>query len=207
MSLLDPAVSVLHALLVHLAAQLPGPLSVQLSVAICLLTFGLRGALLPAAVRSLKSQRARTALVPQVEVLRKKHRHDRASLGREINELHRREGISPLAGLGPLLLTAAATMTLFRMVSLLGSPLGTHWLPLLSTGGAVAACVLGGLLAALLLVAWLSYRQQSAGRFVLRVLPFGTVAFAALAPLAVSVYLLSSTAWTVAERAVLPRLV
>jgi YidC/Oxa1 family membrane protein insertase len=41
---------------------------------------------------------------------------------------------------------------------------------------------------------------------VLRLLPYGTVAIAPVLPVAVGVYLLSTTAWTVAERAVLAHL-
>lgn len=205
-SLLDPAVSLLYALLTVAAGVVPGPVPVQLCVAIASVTFAVRAALLPLAVRAFRGQRARTALAPQVEALRKKHPRDRTTFATEVKALHRTAGISPFAGLAPLLLSAVVTMTLYRMVSVLGSPLGTHWLPLLAAGGPAVA-VLSGLLAGLLLVAWLTSRQQPAGGpAVLRLLPYGTVAFAALAPLAVSIYLLSSTAWTVAERTVLTRL-
>jgi YidC/Oxa1 family membrane protein insertase len=40
----------------------------------------------------------------------------------------------------------------------------------------------------------------------MRVLPFATVAFAALVPLAAGLYLLTTTAWAAAERAVFHRL-
>ncbi len=43
-------------------------------------------------------------------------------------------------------------------------------------------------------------------RLLLLLLPYGTVAVAALAPVGVGLHLVSTTAWTVAERAVLPRL-
>jgi len=42
--------------------------------------------------------------------------------------------------------------------------------------------------------------------FLLRILPFATVAFAALVPLAAGLYLLTTTAWAAAERAVFHRL-
>jgi YidC/Oxa1 family membrane protein insertase len=206
MSFLDPAVALLHSLLMLVAPAMPGPEPVQLAAAIVVVTVAVRTALLPLSVRSFRGQRARTSLAPEVDALRKKHPHDRATLAREIHELHRRAGVSPLAGFGPLLLTAPVVLTLFRMVNLLGSPLSTHWLPLLSTGSPATAIALVLLLLALLAVAWVSSRQQPEGPVALRLLPFGTVAFAVAAPLAVSVYLLSSTAWTVAERAILPRL-
>jgi len=40
----------------------------------------------------------------------------------------------------------------------------------------------------------------------MRILPFATVAFAALVPLAAGLYLLTTTAWAAAERAVFNRL-
>lgn len=205
MSLLDPAVALLHRLLVLLAALLPGPEPVQLGLAIVVLTAAVRLALVPLSLRSLRGTRSREALQPQLQALRKKHHKDPASLAREIQELHRRAGVSPLAGMGPMLLTLPVAMALYRMLGLLGNPLGTHWIPLAVTG-APAAVVLAALLGGLLLVAWLSSRQQPAQPAFLRVLPFGTVACAMVVPLAVSVYLLTTTAWTVAERAVLPRL-
>ena len=49
-------------------------------------------------------------------------------------------------------------------------------------------------------------QQQGAVGFLMRMLPFATVAFAALVPLAAGLYLLTTTAWAAAERAVFNRL-
>ncbi|HSS88497.1 MAG TPA: membrane protein insertase YidC [Streptosporangiaceae bacterium] len=49
-------------------------------------------------------------------------------------------------------------------------------------------------------------QQLGAVGFLMRVLPFATVAFAALVPLAAGLYLLTTTAWAAAERAVFHRL-
>lgn len=49
-------------------------------------------------------------------------------------------------------------------------------------------------------------QQQGAVGFLMRILPFATVAFAALVPLAAGLYLLTTTAWAAAERAVFNRL-
>src|SRR5215467_2070412 len=48
--------------------------------------------------------------------------------------------------------------------------------------------------------------QPGAVGFLMRILPFATVAFAALVPLAAGLYLLTTTAWAAAERAVFNRL-
>jgi YidC/Oxa1 family membrane protein insertase len=49
-------------------------------------------------------------------------------------------------------------------------------------------------------------QQQGAVGLLMRILPFATVAFAALMPLAAGLYLLTTTAWAAAERAVFHRL-
>jgi YidC/Oxa1 family membrane protein insertase len=115
---------------------------------------------------------------------------------------------------------------------LFSASLGSHWLAGAgpwSGQGLVFAAVF----ALLTLVAWLSTRaarrwavsapaqqpgppgqqqgapaqQQGAVGFLMRILPFATVAFAALVPLAAGLYLLTTTAWAAAERAVFNRLV
>lgn len=106
---------------------------------------------------------------------------------------------------------------------LLGTPLGSHWLagagPLSGQG-----LVFLGLFALLAVVAVLAARaarqsavpgsvgqaggaSQSGGALSAlgRVMPYLTLVIAAVVPLAAGIYLLTSTAWTVAERAVLRR--
>ena len=113
---------------------------------------------------------------------------------------------------------------------LFSASLGSHWLtgagPLSAQG-----LVFGAVFALLILVAWLSTRaarrwalptpsyqleasirqpgapaQQGVAGLLMRILPFTTVAFAALVPLAAGLYLLTTTAWAAAERAVFTRL-
>jgi YidC/Oxa1 family membrane protein insertase len=103
---------------------------------------------------------------------------------------------------------------------LFGVPLGSHWL---SGAGALSAhgAVFVGLFALLAAICWLSARvarrmsatlaptapEAKAGAgagaalgAVGRVLPYLTVVIAAFAPLAAGIYLVTSTAWSVAER-------
>jgi YidC/Oxa1 family membrane protein insertase len=104
---------------------------------------------------------------------------------------------------------------------LLGTPLGSHWLtgagPLSGQG-----LVFLGVFALLAVVAGLAARSarqsampgrpgQPAGQqggalgALGAVLPYATLVIAALVPLAAGIYLLTTTTWTVAERAVLRR--
>jgi YidC/Oxa1 family membrane protein insertase len=179
--------------------------------------------MLPLAVKGFRAQEARKALAPEIARLQKLHGKDRARLAQELSQAHRTAGISPLAGIGASLAQAPALMTSYRMVmsstiaghanvlttvSLLGTPLSVHWLPALAAAGLVSApgllCL--GLGGGLLLVAYLQARKQTEGPRLLRLLPYGSVAVAALAPAALSIYLLTSATWTLAERSLLPRL-
>ena len=111
-----------------------------------------------------------------------------------------------------------------------GAPLGSHWLggpgPLSAQGLAYL-----GLFALLAVVTWVAARisRNSAARLaarapapgqpgkgqpgqpggavgvLLRVIPYATVAIAAVVPLAAGLYLLTTTAWAAAERAVITR--
>ena len=113
--------------------------------------------------------------------------------------------------------------------TLFGAPLGVHW-PLLAATPAYL-----GLAVLLAVVAWFASHRQAAqagqaaqvgragqagesgqagqaglvtgalpGR-LLRLLPFGTLLTAAVVPLAAGLYLLTTTTWTVVERAILHR--
>jgi YidC/Oxa1 family membrane protein insertase len=127
--------------------------------------------------------------------------------------------------------TVGGSPNLLLHQRLFNASLGSHWLTgaTLWSGQGLVFAVLFALLA---LVAWLSTRaarrwaapasaqqpgapspqqgalarQQGAGGFLLRILPFATVAFAALVPLAAGLYLLTTTAWATAERALFNRL-
>jgi len=126
--------------------------------------------------------------------------------------------------------TIGGSPNLLHHQHLLSASLGSHWLtgagPLSAQG-----LVFGAVFVLLILVAWLSTRaarrwalpapapqpgapmrqpgapaQQGAAGLLMRILPFATVAFAALVPLAAGLYLLTTTAWAAAERAVFIRL-
>ena len=104
---------------------------------------------------------------------------------------------------------------------LLGVPLGSRWLAGAGPFSAHGAVFLG-LFALLALVSWaavqLTRRFTAAGATgtaaarpggavggLTRVLPYLTIVFAAFVPLAAGLYLLTTTAWTAAERTVLMR--
>ncbi|MFD8593979.1 membrane protein insertase YidC [Kitasatospora sp. NPDC059646] len=210
LSVLDPAVRLAHAAVAALATVVPT------AVAIVVFTLAVRAALHPLARSAARGERARARIAPQVQKLRKRHGKDRERLARELAALNRAEGISPFAGLLPALAQAPFFSVMYRLfttapgnlldASLAGVPLGTH--PTAAHTPAQFA-VFAVLEAALLALAWWNVRRASAlpvpddapaGLGAMRWLAFGTPLFALLLPLAGGVYLLTSTAWTAAER-------
>jgi YidC/Oxa1 family membrane protein insertase len=172
----------------------------------------------PLARAAVRGEKARAALAPDVQKLRKRYARDPQRLQRETLELYRRSGTSMFAGCLPMLAQMPFFTVLFRLSTadtvngapndllghtLFGAPLGGHFWTSFSP-------VFFGLFAAMAVVAWFSARLQSrlattqAPAF-LKFLPYGTVAAATVVPLAAGLYLFTSTAWTVAERTLLHR--
>jgi len=244
-ALLDPAVALLHRLLVLVAAAVPaGGSGPRFAVALAVVTVAVRAALLPLAVRALRQRRARAALEPRLAALRHRHAQDPQRLLTETARLHREAGVPLSAGIGTGLAQLPVLATVYRLVvvptvagspnllltaRLFGAPMAAHWPEVLAAAGMVspAALALVLLLGGLLVLATLSAREvdrslpAAAGDHgavsrdgtvrtvhgLLRLLPYATVVVALVTPVAMGGYLLVSTAWSVAERRLLPRFV
>ncbi|MBE3008291.1 membrane protein insertase YidC [Microbispora sp. NEAU-D428] len=192
-------------------------------LAIVLVTLAVRLSLLPLSVRVARAQRIRTRLAPQVDRLRTRWKNDPQRLLREVNALYAKEGVGRFTGYLPAFAQSPFFMVTYRLFtaaviaghpnlllaqSVLGVPLGEHLAAAVAGAGLVspAAGVFAALLALLVVVAVIAARrvEPTAPMRRLQVLtPFWTVAVAAFLPLAAGVYLLVSSAWTTAERAVL----
>ena len=61
--------------------------------------------LLPLDIKSKKSMRAMTRVQPKVQALQKKYANDREKLNLKLNELYRKERVSPMAGCLPMLIS------------------------------------------------------------------------------------------------------
>lgn len=221
LDLLSPAISGFHSALTSLAGALPGSPGVQLVCALVLVTFGVRALLTPLALHGFRRRKAVAALHPKLEQVRRKHRNEPERLVREMGKVYTDAGVSPVAGMGSGMLQAPLLLTLYGLATVqvvggganqllaaevLGTPLSSYWLPVLVSGPIAApGLALVAMLAALALVAWLSSRQQEQGPRWMRLLPFGTVVFAVVSPIALSIYLLSTTTWSLAERLVFTR--
>ena len=197
--------------------------------AIVVFTMAVRLLLMPLSLRALRGQAAQARLAPQLVALRQRYGKQPERLQREMAALYKREGTSMFAGFAPLLLqwpflsvmyllfrspTVGGTANTLLTHDLLGVPLGAHWLSgagpldLASAHGAVFV----GLFVLLAGLCWLSARLgrlmmaqatgASAGSpgLLVRALPYVTVVIAAFAPLAAGIYLLTTLAWSLAER-------
>ena len=262
-SLLGVAVgAAYHVVSAYVQVLAPVTGSLATVAAIIAFTITVRLLLLPLSLSAARGQASQARLLPQVTDLRKRHAGHPDRLRIELNALYQRENASALAGCLPALIQLPFFSVMYRLFldrtvngrpngllshSLLGAPLGSHWLTgagPLSAQGAVFLALLG-LIAA---VAWVSARAarraggpagpaQSAGParragmakpagtakpagaaqaagaarsaaaagWLTRVLPYLTVVIAAVVPLAAGIYLLTTTAWTTAERSLLRR--
>jgi YidC/Oxa1 family membrane protein insertase len=217
--------------LTALLDPLAGPAASAL--AIVLLTLAVRAAMIPLGAVQVRAEVARRRLTPKLQALQRKWAKNPERLSREMTALYSAEGTSPLAGMWTALVQLPVISLLYTLFghaqlaghantlftsTLFGVPLGTSLGSI--AGGASAlwpgALVVGAVLGALALTAVFSRRQALAvsratgvepNRLtrVLASLSFVSVLFAAIAPLAAGVYLVTTTTWTLVERALLRR--
>jgi YidC/Oxa1 family membrane protein insertase len=221
---LNPLVGVAYHVVVALS-QFLTPLTGGLATAAAIIVFTLAVRLLlaPLSFTAFRGQARIAALQPRIAELRTKYSRQPERLQRELTALYAAEGGGMLAGCLPLLLQLPFFSVLYRLLEsakvagqsnvllakrLLVAPLGSHLL----TGAGLASAqglVFVGLLVLLAAACFAATRAArtaapapAGGRVITGALPYVTVVIAAFAPLAAGLYLLTSTAWTAAERAI-----
>jgi YidC/Oxa1 family membrane protein insertase len=233
LGLLDAPIGVAYHIVIVLSAFL-APLGTGLATAAAIVAFtaGVRLLLSPLSYHAYRGQAHLAALQPKITELRQRYASRPDKLQQELTAVYRAEGGSMLGGCLPLLLQLPFFSIMYRLFlsarvagrpnallarDLLTTPLGSHWL-----GGAGPASMQGLLFAALFaliaaagFIAARATRAASAATTLEgqpaalgalgRILPYTTVAIAAFVPLAAGIYLLTTTSWTAAERAVLHR--
>jgi YidC/Oxa1 family membrane protein insertase len=225
LSVLDSIVAFAGSGVAALASVLTPLLgSSSTAAAIVLGTIAVRLLLLPLSLTAIRSANAQRALRPKELQLRRQHASNPGVLLRELSELRREHGVSPFASVWPLLAQAPFVAVLYRLFTapaiggtanlllthtLFGVPLGGRFL----AAGLVVPDVLVYLAVFALIgvVAWWSSRLAKQQMTPTPELPavigkvtpwlsYGTLLAAAFVPLAAALYLLTSTAWSTAER-------
>ncbi|WP_432950828.1 YidC/Oxa1 family membrane protein insertase [Kribbella sp. CA-253562] len=223
-SLLDAPISGAYHLVSWIAGLLEpvgGPYAAALAIVVC--TIVVRLVLLPLSLAAVRGEKSRAVLMPRIQEISKLHAKDPERAQREIAELQAESGTTLFAGCLPMFAQLPFFWVLYTLFSravvggepnqllagtLFGAPIGVHW-PVFASTPAYA-----GLAVLLAVVAFFSARRQLArldatatplGRNLARLLPFGTLVTAAFIPLAAGLYLLTTTTWTVIERAILLR--
>ncbi|MFI5909035.1 YidC/Oxa1 family membrane protein insertase [Dactylosporangium sp. NPDC051541] len=186
----------------HVLLALAGLLG-SVPAAIVAATILLRAALLPLSVRGYRAERIRAKLAPELAGLRERHKHEPVVLAEKTTAVMREAGSGPFAGLLPMLAQAPFIWVVYREFTNGGmhgySVLGADLTQRLYSRPALLAGWL--IVAALTAIAVWNVRQLPAeSPAFVRVLSFGTVAFAAFVPVAAGIYLVTTGLWTAAER-------
>lgn len=201
--------------------------SAAAAVAIIVLTLIVRSLLVPVSISQVKAEWHRRRIAPKLKALQDKYKAKPQVLQEKTMALYKAENVSPFAGFLPTLLQApvvSLVYALFLHPTIAGAPntlltaqLGPATLgSSLFTAGWPGALVFAAILVAMSVVAWFSRRTalrlalpgtDATTRLsrILSWLPFLSVVFAAFVPLAAALYLATTTAWTLAERAILRR--
>jgi YidC/Oxa1 family membrane protein insertase len=222
-SSLNP-VDLMSNALSHLASAL-SPVGGTLA-AIVVLTLAVRLALHPLTRAAVRGERARASLAPRLAELRQRHGTDFVRLSQETQSLYRSEKISPWVGVLPLLLQLPMIFVLYRVFSHGDGPLATahifgvslHAHLLTSLGSGATLVVFGVVLAALAVIAWGTARRSAmiarvvavpvaagAVGLVGRIAPYFLLISGVILPLAAGIYLVTTTAWSLAENTLLRR--
>ncbi len=201
--------------------------SAAAAVAIVVLTLIVRTLLIPVSISQVKAEWHRRRLAPKLKALQDRYKKKPELLQQKTMALYKAENVSPFAGFLPTLLQAPVVSLVYALFlhptiadvpnTLLTAQLGSVTLgSSLVTAGWPGVLVFVAILAAMSVVAWFSRRTAlrlalpgtDASSLLPRILswmPFLSVVFAAFVPLAAALYLATTTAWTLAERAILRR--
>lgn len=205
-ALFDPFVTAAYHL-VNFLAPLTGTAG-----AIVVFVMIVRLCLHPLVRVQIRGEQVRAGIMPKLKEIQDEHQGDRERLNQELAAFYGGEGKGLFAGCLPMLVQLPIFSVMYRLFlsptvgghpnqllthTLLGTPLSTVFI----TSPSIAAVCLFALMAGV--ATWSAMRLT--GPKFLRVLPYATIVFAMFVPLAAGLYLLTTTAWTAVERALLLR--
>ena len=121
MNLLNPFYNAIAWLIVHIhdgMAPIFGASSgASWALSIVLLTVAMRLLLFPLFVKQIKSQRAMSALQPQMKELQAKYKNDKERLNQEMMALWKEAGTNPFAGCLPIVVQIPVFFALFKVLN------------------------------------------------------------------------------------------
>jgi len=204
-----------NALITGLAHLLANPFGgAATAAAIIAATILVRLTLLPLGYARHRADLRRNALLGKVAELRERHARHPRRLESELTALYQAEGAGLLRGCLPVLLQIPVFAALYQVFvsptvggqanvmlqhTLFGVPLGAH----IASAAGPQMFVFAAMIGLLACIAYLSTRVLRAKGVVAKAVPFLTPAFAAFLPLAASLYLVTTTAWTLAQTVLL----
>ncbi|HVI37905.1 MAG TPA: membrane protein insertase YidC [Gaiellales bacterium] len=120
-TLLNPFYNAIAWLVVHihdgLAPIFGASSGAAWALSIVLLTMAMRLLLFPLFVKQIKSQRAMSALQPQMKELQTKYKNDKERLNQEMMALWKEAGTNPFAGCLPIVVQIPVFFALFRVLN------------------------------------------------------------------------------------------
>ena len=91
------------------------------AIAIILFTIIIRVAMLPADIRQKKSSREMARIQPELNKIKQRYANDPQMMQRKQQELQRKEGVKPLAGCLPMLITLPIFFAFFGSLRMLAT--------------------------------------------------------------------------------------
>ena len=230
-AILDAAYGALTALS---AALEPLAGTTAAAAAVILVTLLIRALLIPVGISQAKAEQTRARLAPKLRELQKRHKKNPERLQRETMQLYKDEKTSPFAGCLPVLLQAPVVGILYTLFlhteiaghanellahDLLGASLGTSLVHMLFAGPFSLPTLLVYLVLIAIMIAIAEVTRRvfrptpvddsplsSPGMLrMMSALHYLTAVFAMFVPLAASLYLTVTVAWTLVQRVILRR--
>ena len=188
-------------------------------LAIVLLTFTIRLAMLPLTIRQFRSMAAMQVVQPKVKQLQNRYkgktgREDRAKMQQELMELYKEHNVNPFGSCLPLLIQAPVFIALNAVLRYHIHPTGDQsflgipdiFVPLnhLSTVQeyTLIALYVGSMLGSTLLFSFVTDRQQ---KYMLAAMPIVFVPFVLRFSTGVMIYWITSNFWTIGQQGMIKR--
>lgn len=206
-NILQPLIDVADAVLTFFAEDM----ALGYGVAIILLTFVTRIAILPLSLKQIKSMRALQAFSPQIKQLNERYKDDPQRKQRELMDFYKKNNINPLASCVPLLLQLPVFFALFSLLrsqtfqdqlNAYGDP-GFLFIPDLAAKatGAVLVVLIGLYFVTMVASMAVSASQaEGAQRIMLFALPVIFTPFIIGFPAGLILYWITTNIWTIGQQ-------